>query len=150
MAPARRLRSEPKSRCSSLWCWRNADGEEAKLVWDTKQLPCILKYQLLMQWALSMFTRIEFWIGWHPLDGSDPNQSRDIRVCSGETPKEKLSSSETPNGSFTFWNINFWCNGRFPCLLELNFGQDGIHQMAQIRTKVEMFEFTVKKRRKRS
>jgi hypothetical protein len=34
-----------------------------------------------------MFYRIEFWIGWYPLDGSDPTNSGDIRVYSGETQK---------------------------------------------------------------
>jgi hypothetical protein len=49
-----------------------------------------------------MFGRIQFGIEWYQLDGLDPNQSRDIRVYSGKTPKEKLSSSETPNSSFIF------------------------------------------------
>ena len=49
-----------------------------------------------------MFGRIGFWIEWYQLDGLDPIQSRDIRVYSGKTPKEKLSSSETRDSSFIF------------------------------------------------
>jgi hypothetical protein len=60
---------------------------------------------------LSMFGSIGFRKRWYPVDGLDPNQSRDIRVYSGKTPKAKLSLSETPNSSV-----------RCLCLVELNFG----------------------------